>query len=206
MKNGMTAKKLRVVLVIVMLLSAGATIGGFLYIQHSLSGYAQAISKLNADAASGDESIQILRKLEARLSSEQSTIDKAKSVVTDNATFTDKAIDDISDIAARSGVRIVSYEFSSTTPAVAPAPAGAAAQTPATTAPTTPAATPIPGGVTKRTVTVAIETPLDYTNLMNFIKNIETNELKMQIPNITMSKATGNQVATQTFLIEVYVR
>ena len=200
MSQGMTAKRLRVVLLILIFLVLAAIVGGFIFAQQNLRGYAATISVLNADAQSGDKNIETLRKLETTLSEKQSAVASAHELVADNSTYADAAIGDISRIAAESGVAISSFEFIDTAPSTA-APSAA----PTTAAPTQSAAT-APAGVTKKTISVAVESPLKYSNLLNFIQGIETNKLKMQIATVTMTKDQDDMVGTQTFSIEVYVR
>ncbi|MES2876519.1 MAG: hypothetical protein V4678_03560 [Patescibacteria group bacterium] len=206
MNGAMTAQRLRLILLISMLLLIAAMAGGFWFVQQGLKGYATTISSLNADAQSGDQNIQTLRSLETKLAEEQTTIATARSIVADNATYADQVINDITRIANESGVNITSFEFidSSTTTLTAPS-------SPATTAPAAGGAQPMattatPSGVTKKSVTVALESPLKYSTLMSFIQKIEANELKMQIPSVTMTKEKDDNVTTQTFSIEVYVR
>lgn len=200
--NGMTAKRLRIVLFIGLFLVVVLLAGGFMFAQSNLKGYAETISRLNADAQSGDQNIQTLRTLETRLSEEQLAIAGARSVIADNATYADQVINDITRIAAESGVTLNGFEFASDTTAAAPSPAAAA---PVAGAPLTPAS-PTAGGVTKKAVTVTLQSPLKYSNLMNFIQKIETNKLKMQFASVAMTKDKGDSVTTQTFSIEVYVR
>jgi len=202
--NGtMTAKRLRVILLISMLLVVAGMAGGFLFVERNLRSYATTISRLNADAQSGDQNIQTLKNLQVRIASEQDTIAAARSIVADNTTYAKQVIDDISRIASESGVAVTSLEF--------PKDAGAAA---GATAPTTPVATPgqtvtttpTPAGVTKKTVTVSVQSPLKYSSLLSFIQKIESNDLKMQLTSVTLAKEKGDSVTTQTFTIEVYVR
>lgn len=201
--NTLTAKRLRILLFGFMVVIIVAIAGGFLLVQRSLQGYATDISKLNADANSGDQNIRTLVQLEERLRDESSTIESARSVVADNATYSDRVINDISKIASQSGVSITSLEFSQDA-ATSP---GSPTPTPPPTAGMTPTlASPAPQGVTKKTVTVAVESPVRYSNLMNFIQGIESNDLKMQLTSVSLTKDKGDTVATQTFSIEVYVR
>jgi len=109
---------------------------------------------------------------------------------------------DISAIAAKSGVTITNFEFNDTAAATTTTPTAPAAAGSASAA----AATTIPSGVTKKVMTISIDSPLPYTNLMNFLKNIEGNDLKIQVPSVSITKGEGNLVDTQTFSIEVYVR
>ena len=201
MKNSMSASRLRMLLSVGIVGIVAAVAGGFFYAQQNLSAYASEISKLNADAESGDTNVQTLKNLQKRLAQEQATIRNARSIVADSATYSDQVIGDITRIAAESGVEITSFGFvdASGTSSGTTAPAAA----PVT--PTTPTAAG-PSGVTKKVVSVTLKSPLRYSNLMNFIRSIESNDLKMQFASVNMTKDEGDMVATQTFSIEVYVR
>ena len=209
MKSQMTAKRLRVVLMVAMLLVIVAVGGGFYFAHKSLLGYAKAISQLNADADTGDQSIATLRSLEEKLDSEKQTIDIAQSVVSDSSSFATTVYQDINRIASESGVSIASFEFvnsdtstsaPATTPQVAPtSPAPAAAQS-------TPSTGAAPSGVSQKSVTVTLASPVSYEKLMTFISKIEANELKLQIAKVNLTKEAGGNVGTQTFSIGAYVR
>ena len=208
MNGKMTAKRLRIILIIVVVSVIAGVAGGFLFVQKNLAGYAKQISQLNADAETGDQSIETRKKLETRLDSEQSTIDAAQSIIGDSSSFADRIVGDVTRIAAESGVKITSFEFidtpaaaaggtATTTPApTTPAPTGAAAPTTAT----------VPAGVTKKSISVSIETPLAYDKFMNFIKKIESNDLKLQIADVKLTAGDKGTVGTQSFSIGAYVR
>ena len=210
MSREMSASRLRTILIIAVILLIVIVSGGFWFAQRNLYAYASQISTMNADAKSGDTNIQTLTGLGTRLEEEASTIASARSLVADNATFSDLVVNDISQIAKESGVVITSFEFvepadASTASPTVPAPAAAAAPTtPVPAAPTT--TTQAPSGVTKRVVTVTLESPLEYAKLMDFIRKIETNKLRMQFASVSITKGDGTEVATQTFSIEVNVR
>lgn len=204
MSGGMTAKRLRLTLIIAMFLIIAALAGGFVFAQKNLKGYASQISQLNADANSGDQSISTLKQIETRLDQEQGTMEAARSVIADNATFAEQVVSDVTRIAAQSGVTITSLEYVDSS-------ATGTAGTPATTAPvaavpTQPGVSAAPAGVTNKSISVTIESPLEYAKLMNFIRNIESNRLKLQIATVTMTKEQGGKVGTQTFSIGAYVR
>ena len=201
MNGSMTASRLRIILSVSIALVIVAITGGFLYAQRGLGNYAAQISTMNADAQSGDTNIQTLRGLQTRLEQEQSTIASARSIVADGNTFSDQVVGDITRIANESKVNITSFEFiESATSGTTAAPT---TTTPGGSAQPTPIST---GGVTKKVVSVTLESPLPYAQLMDFIRRIETNDLKMQFASVTMAKEQGSNVTTQTFSIEVYVR
>lgn len=198
--NGMTAQRLRVVLAIIMLLIIAAAVVGFTIVQKNLADYATSISKLNADAQSGDKDIRTLQNLKARLAEQQDVIQKTRAVVGDGASYADTVVNDISRIGSESGVAVKSIAFVGDTTSAATPPSSA----PTTT--TTPTTGTAATAVTKKTVTVSIQSPLSYTNLMNFLSKIESNQLRMHVTKVVMTKDKGNDVATQDLTIEVYVR
>lgn len=211
MKDKLTAKSLRLILSAAMVVVVAAVLGGFFFAHQSLTGYAKAISQLNADAQTGDQSIATLNQIETRLNSEQATIQAARSVVGSSASFADTVFSDVNRIAASSGVTITSFEFinsstSSTPTAATTAPAATASG--ATGTASTPTATSggAPAGVTQKSISVTIDSPVRYDRLMDFIKKIETNGLKLQIANISLTKDKDGMVGTQAFSIGAYVR
>lgn len=203
MNRAMTAKRLRTILLIAIVFTLAAIIGGFIFVQQNMHNYATQISKLNADANSGDQNIATLRGLEATMKDKQAAMQSARSLVADSSSYADTAINDISRIAAKSGVTISSFEFADVDAATTGTPAAAA---PATTAPPATATAPTPPGVIQKTITVAVDSPLKYSSLMDFLRGIETNPLKLQIDTVTMAKDQGDKVSTQTFSIKVNVR
>lgn len=207
MKSTMTAKRLRAVLLAGMLAIIVLAVAGFVFAQNSLNNYALEISKQNADAQTGDQNIQTLRKLETVLTERQSIVQKANSIVAENSTYADRAISDITRIAAQSGVSLGGFEFigdAAATGAATGAPTAPA--TPVAGAPVTAAPTTAPAGVSKKSISVTLGTPLKYSSLMKFIDGIENNSLRMQIKSVSMTKDQDDMVGTQPFVIEVYVQ
>lgn len=210
MKQSLTAKKLRIILSVSFAVILIIGVGGFIFMQQRLNSYAVEISKLNADAQSGDQNLQTLTSLEAKLVELQATRSKLGTVLADENNFANQAVAEITDIANAAGVSISGFEYveadaeaSSGTPAAAPA-TGATSPTATPAQPTTPSAAP--AGVKKKAITVNVASPVEYTNLMNFIRGIENNDLLMQIGSVSMSKAEGNAVTTQTYTVEVFVK
>ena len=200
-RSTVTARSLRVILAVTIVLILAASIAGFYFAQKELRSYSATISELNANAKSGDNNITAYRRLTEELAKNQASASKAKSIVAQSKEFKyqDQIVTDLSAIAAKSKVTILSYSFGATTAAAGtatPAPA------PSTTAPvTTPAS-----GLNTKSVSITINSPLEYTNLMAFIREIESNPLKMQIGSVSLTKGTGTTVASQGFTIEVYVQ
>jgi hypothetical protein len=64
------------------------------------------------------------------------------------------------------------------------------------------------GGVKSEQVTVTLGSPLHFTNLIKFLKAIETNTPKIQITNIELNNTNVNigDVAIKPIIMEVYIR
>jgi hypothetical protein len=195
----MNAQRLRVILAVTMVLIIVGAVVGFTIGQKNLADYAASISQLNADAQFGDQNIQTLQRLKTRLAAQQELIQKTRAIVGDSSTYTNDVINDISRIGAESGVAIKSITFVESSTTATPT-----TTTPVTGAPAT--TTPATSGVVKKMVTVSVDSPLSYTNLMSFLAKVESNDLRMHIARVSMTKDQGNDVATPDLTVEVYVR
>jgi hypothetical protein len=201
--GGLSASRLRIILIVAMFIFLVAASVGFSFIQKSLNSYAATITKLNADAESGDQNILTLKHLQTRLDQEQDTIARARSVVADGGTYNDQVIKDLTRIASSSGTSITSLEFTDNLATSSTPSAGGAATTPTT--PSTSTAV-VPSGTVKKTVLVTIGSPLSYSSLMKFLQGVEINPLKMQLSNLSITKEKGDNVTIGPLSIEVYVR
>lgn len=205
--KGMTAKRLRIILAIIMVAIIAATVAGFMFAQKFLADYATSISQLNANAQSGDKDLHTLQALKDSLTKQEGLIQKTRAIVGDSSSYADTVINDISQIGVQSGVSIKSIAFvdgttSAATPAI-PAPSTPSANV---GMPSASAAGSTGVSVVKKTVTVSIQSPINYSSLMTFLSRIEANELRMHLTKVVMTKDKGNDVATQDLTIEVFVR
>ena len=148
MKSSLTATRLRLILVTIMLLIVVAATAGFVFAQKYLTDYATSISKLNADAQSGGKNLETLSSLEKQLLEDAGLIIRTRSIVADNSTYADQFLSDIGRIAQQSGVTITGIGFDAVDATTGTAPA--TTPQPATTTPgnpTDPAATPAPSTI-----------------------------------------------------------
>lgn len=209
MKLSLNAASLRILLFGLIALVIVGTAGAFYFVQGRMRVYADSISVLNADVEAGAQNIQTLKTLEKRLDEENAIAEKARAIVAESQEYVyqDSIVTDISKIARLSGVVVKNFTFSEassspTAPATGAAPA----------APTTPIAPTMPTAsastVNTRTVNVDLVSPVSYTSVMNFIRQIEKNPLKMQISSVSLQKFDENPalVVPQSFTIKVYVR
>lgn len=202
--KGMTATKLRLVLSVVIFITIVGAVTGFYFAYTKMSEYATSISHLNAQAQTGDDDIKKLESLDAKMQEQAEVIKKARSIVAQSQQYRyqDQIVGDLSRLANNNGVVITQFSFASSgTKSAAPS----VAESPAAPVPS-PGDVPATSGLKSETVTVTFKSPLSYDNLLNFIKAIEQNPLKMQIARVSIAKGDGTTVSSDTFTIEVYVR
>lgn len=197
----------------VVLIFVGTT-AGFYFAQDRLKEFAASITQLNADAEVGDKEVSTLQQLEKELEENQKTIKAARAIVSESKQYAyqDQIVADITAIANKSGVSITAFNFE---PAGAEAGATTATPAPAAGGDSTAAGSPpgvpsVPNAASsakvKSVVTnVTLSSPVRYNNLIEFIRAIELNRMKMQIAKVSLTTVEGG-LSAETFAIEVYVR
>lgn len=203
--SAMTATKLRVILV-VCLFAITLLAAGVFYIGHrQLTTMATDVSHAIGEANASQNTLASLQQTERDLKANQDTVDRAQQVVADsqNYTYQNTIITDLQTYASRAGLTINTIDFSG-----GDTNSGTSAA-PATTTPTAPAsgATTTTGSLKTTKVTVTLKNPVNYDNLLHFLRSIEQNLTKLQIANVGLSKATdANTVTTNSLSIELYTK
>jgi hypothetical protein len=204
-KSQFTPATLRLVLSVSLAL---AIIGAgviFTLVSSQLKDVATTVSHKVADAEASRNNLTNLRKIEKFLEDNKEAVTRANEIVAESKSYEyqNQIINDLKTYAAASGVSIKSFDFAagnSATPTT-PAPAASAA------APIEGAAAPAAPTLKSTTVSITLDNPIGYNNLLRFVKAIEQNLTKMQVSAITMSKGASNtQVTTDALSIEVYIR
>ena len=214
-KSQFTPVTLRLVLsasLTLAIIGAGAI---FTYASAQLKDTATTVSHKVADAKASQNNLANLKKIEQFLEDNKDSVARANEIVAESKSYEyqNQIINDLKTYAASSGVSIKSFDFaagnSAATPATPAAPAAPAAGAEASAA-TNPAATgaePAAPTLKSTTVSITLDSPLAYENLLRFVKAIEQNLTKMQISAITLSKGSANnEVTTDALSIEVYIR
>ncbi len=210
MKTPMTAVKLRVILVILLIVSILLGIGAFLFIRTKLVEKAADSAKTIADAASSHNRVQSLRDAEKLLQENAAVEAKARAMVADsrNYQYQTRLFQDVVAIGAQAGVQVSAVNFTAATPGSSAAPAATAAPT-GTSA--TPANAALPGGLNLIKADVTVKGPLPYEKLITFISYLERNTMKMQVAKVGITSTSsgtsgGSQVNSEVFSIGVYIR
>ena len=198
--SSMSAKMFRFVLLGLFIILLGSIAFGFFFASNLLSAYANDTRKLNTQAAISDRNLSALKNIKEYLATHTNERDRASSIVasTKQYVYQDQIISDISAFANSSGVAVTAINFSGS------GTAGGASATASAPSAATGAGV---GGLKSTTAAITINSPVAYSSLLNFILHIEQNSTKMQIASVSLSKGTSaDQVTTQGFQIEVYIR
>jgi len=166
-QSKMTASKLRGILSLLIVLTLALSAVGFYYAQVWLNELAVSVSHTIADSTTSGNNVQALNKLQDELSSRQDIIARASNISTPRQTYQTQAVGDLTAYARATGISISNYTF------------------PADTATT-------PGAAPTTTITLALGNPVSYTNLLKFMKAIESSLPKMQILNINIGRISGD--------------
>lgn len=193
------ATSLRLILSISLFL---VPIGGgvaFHYAKVWLNEYAVATSHTVADASASQNTLQNLQAIEKQLQEKEDTVMRASEIVAESKSYQyqDQIITDLNSYATQAGISITNISFATANTAQ---PTQGAATTP-------PQQAGLPTGVKSSQAVITLKNPVDYTNLLKFIRSIEQNLTKMQISRINLSKeASGPGISSDALTIEVYVR
>lgn len=197
-KRQLTATGLRLILTIGLFAITGIGVATFSIADKMLQKSATETSHAVADAEASQNNLQNLQKLEQDLITKKDIVQRAASIVAESRSYEyqNQIINDLNDYASRASLSIININFDTA--------AGSTGTTPATPAP--PVATV--GGVKSTTASITLKNPVDYANLLRFIKSIEQNLTKMQISSIGLSKSTDSQtgITSDTLNIEVYIK
>lgn len=192
MKRGtMTATKLRTILSSALFVTTAIGIGIFYFANSMLSQVATDVGRTVADANASQNTLQTLQQTEKELTNNQAIVQRASEVVANSQSYEyqNQIINDLNQYASRSGLTLTNIDFSSE----------------ATGTATTPGTVAAPAGVKTATISVTLKNPVDYTNLLRFMKAIEQNLTKMQISNISLTQDQEG-VSSDVLSIKVYVK
>lgn len=214
MKGKLTARTLRIILIVLLVL---LVLGGYglFTLGH---GYLAEQAKTTSDAATrAKQSAQEQANLAAtkiELAKNKQAVERASKIVAESKTYQyqNQVTTDLYQLAAKHGIEIVGITFDatkgaaggSTAPASSPAPTAPAGST----APSATSAAPAAVGVKSTNISVALNNPVSYERIINFVYAIEQNLTKMRVEGITLSADQKNpsEVTTGTLALEVYLK
>jgi hypothetical protein len=183
-KSKLSAKGLRMILIVLIFAIIGLSVTGFYFAQKWLLYQATLISQTVAESNSSNNNLKDTQQLQKELAAQQAVSAKADALRADPQTYQNKSITDINTYAKAAGIQISNYSFAQT------ASAGEAA---ARTSP----------------ITATLSSPTSYQGLLKFMSYIESNVPKMQVSSLNLGRIDGGSsdtVRIDQITIEVYIQ
>jgi hypothetical protein len=194
-KRQLTASTFRLILSASLVVITGIGITLFSLANDQLRSVATDVSHVVVDANASQDNLTTLEKIKKTLASEQDVVTRTNQIVAESKSYEyqDQIVTDLNGYASKAGITITNLDFSAGT-----------AKTPAATA--TPAAPVTTSGLHSTSVTVTIQNPVGYNQLLQFIKSLEQNLTKMQVSKVSLSRGEGGNITSDAFAIEVYIK
>lgn len=199
-KTRLDAVKLRLILIGLIVLMLLVFVGGVYGALSYLGSYAKEVNAVIVKADESNDEVDRIQQLSQQLNKDRAAFNNAKEVVAQSKSYKyqNTIIDDVQNMAARSGVAITSFDFTSD------AAAAASTTTSSTTSQATPATS---GGLRTSTATITVAGPVEYDKMLNFMHSIEQNLTKMQIKSTSFARdaKAPTLLGSQQITIEVYI-
>lgn len=205
-KFTMTPVHLRLLLSAVLIVLAAAGVGMFAFGYKQLKAHAADAQDVAVKAEASRTSLQDIVAVKSFLANNSDAVDRADQLVAQSKSYSyqDQIISDINTYAREAGIEITNISFDDAKVTAATPVAAGTAATAATPGPAAPA------GIKSMTASVTIKNPTGYKPMLTFIHLIEQSLFRMQVSRVGLSQATDknkpNQITSETFTIEVYVR
>lgn len=150
---------------------------GFYYAYQQIRAFAVTVSHSAVDAEASEKQIDELQQLKKQLAEREALVAKAEKLFSTPDSYQGQALIDVQNYARAYGLTIANTSFEPTTE-----------------------------GSNDHIFVINIQSPVEYTKLINFLEAIEGNLPKMQVTNISIGRQQGDQVSVESIKIKVSTR
>lgn len=211
----------RLMLVVGSVLVLILTVVLILLSRNFLTGYANKVATITAEAQNTSMTLASLTKAQDSLAEQEEAVKKAKRIVAESKQYQyqNQIVNDLNAYANRANIPISSFLFSNSAGSTAGAGGGESPAAP----PAAPAGDKATGqsvaGLKTVQVTIGLPAQVQYKDLLNFLSLIENNATRMQVQGLTISPAGASQsedgssqpanenmVTVNSLTIGVYIR
>ncbi len=185
-KNHFSASTLRIMLISLIVILLVVLIGGFYFAQNWLLTDATNIKAKGYNSVSGNLSTNQLANLKIDVNNHKDASTKSNQLFYSKQSYTQDVKKDINEYASRIGITISD---------ISP-----------TSAPTIDANQTLISGVTAEFFSVTIKNPVQFNQLFEFVKAIESNLPFIKLTGISMDSGSDKNVTVKPMIIEVYTK
>jgi hypothetical protein len=190
-QSGIKATTFRTFMIVTIFIIIGLSTFGFYYAKNWINKFAIEVNSTAPQSTTNNDNVQVTKQLKDSIAENQVVANKAISIVTTSQDYRNKTTQDLNKYASDTGVSIASYDFEKS----------AATKTVTKTS-------RLINGVQSNLFTVTLDNPVPFTNLMRFLKSIESNLPKIQIKDIDISRVPNSDdtVTIKPLTLEVYTK
>lgn len=207
----------RLMLVVGSVLVLILTVVLILLSRNFLTGYANKVATITAEAQNTSMTLASLTKAQDSLAEQEEAVKKAKRIVAESKQYQyqNQIVNDLNAYANRANIPISSFLFSNSAGSTAGAGGGESPAAPAGDKATGQSV----AGLKTVQVTIGLPAQVQYKDLLNFLSLIENNATRMQVQGLTISPAGSSQsedgssqpanenmVTVNSLTIGVYIR
>jgi hypothetical protein len=185
MKANMTSTTLRGILIAAVFIALAGASAGFYVGLGWIRSYTEEVNTVIIASAESGDTVSSINIIQEQLAKQQEIITAANSLFALSTNYQTQAITDIYRYADKTGITVTDIKFDETS-----------------------AAQPSSSSLITRPITASLEGQVPYTNLLQFMKYIETSVPKIQIGSIDLSRPTdgSKNVSISSISLRMYVR
>ncbi|HET8690191.1 MAG TPA: hypothetical protein VFL81_02040 [Candidatus Saccharimonadales bacterium] len=166
---------------------------GFYYAENFLSAAVADTNDLKDQANVAQQNVVKLQQLQSELTKQADVVQRTEQIMADSQQYQyqDQIVKDINTYAARTGVKVIGYDFGDPTKKAA-----------------NKTSLPSVSGTQIITADLTLDAPVKYTHFLNFLQAIEQNLTKMQVTgvNITPDDQDADYVSNPGISLQIYVK
>ncbi len=206
-KDIITATRLRIILVLCLVLTIGASIGTVVMGQSVLKENSSSVTEAVKAEKASSQLLSLLQQAKERLKTQDSSYQKSKQLVASDVqtAYQQQVINDINLYAQKAGISVKGYTFEESS-------AASNAKSPSSTSSSSAAAPakPSSSGPSSARVVLAVDSPIAYDSLLKFLKLLNTSLPQIYLSELSLARNehsgdAGRPVNLESLTLEVYL-
>ena len=205
-KDIITATRLRIILVLCLVLTIGASIGTVVMGQSVLKENSSSVTEAVKAEKASSQLLSLLQQAKERLKTQDSSYQKSKQLVASDVqtAYQQQVINDINLYAQKAGISVKGYTFEESS-------AASNAKSPSSTSSSAAApAKPSSSGPSSARVVLAVDSPIAYDSLLKFLKLLNTSLPQIYLSELSLARNehsgdAGRPVNLESLTLEVYL-
>ena len=186
-KPNITAATLKIIMRFIIIIIICISAASFYLVQQSLNSFASKVKTVVSKSVNTTSSSSSTNTIKNQISQYKASSDIASGLTFSTGDFKDKITQYLNRFASLNNISVTNLNFQNTT--VSPIIISNSANS-----------------LTTNSLTLTLANPVDFTNLMQFMKSIESSTPKMQITKLNIIRNSNGTINVDPITIEFYTR